>query len=326
MNRFVSTIILLYIALIFISFTSGCGSPVPLKVGTMPMIDSLPLSLARYKPIFAENELVVEAVYFDSSLRLREAFVDGRVDAIITDLAGALLINEGKERGKIVRVSLKPSPSRPMFAIMIPSHQPIATLSRLENARIAVSREAMDRYVVDRLLRAAGIKRWIEIEVNSPESGLEIMQKGKVTAALLHEPLVSIALRKGAHVLLDDRNLMLGQTVIVFSQRMVGEKPAFIRRFLRAYEQSVRELNVRPQLYRSLVVELVQAPLEVSTSMPVPIFNFPGEVPTESDIESASQWLLEKKIISQPIPYTRLVNAGFLWDPFQFRPAACCGW
>jgi ABC-type nitrate/sulfonate/bicarbonate transport system substrate-binding protein len=152
------------------------------------------------------------------------------------------------------------------------------------------------------------------------------MQKGEVTAALLHEPLISIALRKGAYVLLDDRDLMLGQTVIVFSQRMVDEKPAFVRRFLRAYEQSIRELNVRPQLYRFLVVELVWAPLEVSTSMPIPIFTFPGEVPTESDIESVSQWLLEKKMISQPVPYTRLVNPGFLWDPFQFRPAACCGW
>ncbi|MFB3887191.1 MAG: ABC transporter substrate-binding protein [Thermodesulfobacteriota bacterium] len=326
MNRLASAMVLRYAGLILIFFISGCGSPVPLKVGTTVMIDSLPLSLARHKPIFAENELTVETVYFDSSRRMREAFVDGRVQAIMTDLAGALLINDGKERGKIVRVSLKPSPSRPMFAMMTPSHQPVATRGRLENGRIAVFREAMDRYVADRLLRAAGIRKWIEIEVNSPDSGLELMQKGEVAAALLQEPLISIALRKGAHIALDDRNLMLGQTVIVFSQRMVDEKPAFIRRFLRAYEQSVRELNVRPQLYRSLVVELVRAPLEVSASMPVPIFPFPGEVPTESDIESAGHWLSGKNIISQPIPYTRLVNAGFLWDPFQFRPAACCGW
>jgi len=252
--------------------------------------------------------------------------VDGRVDAIMTDLAGAFLVNEGKERGKIVRVSLKPSPSRPMFALMTPPHQPIGTLRRLENVRIAVSREAMDRYVVDRLLQAAGIRRWIEIEVSSPELGLEMMQEGKATAALLREPQISIALGMGAHVVLDDRKLMLGQTVIVFSQRMVDEKPGFIRRFLRAYEQSVRELNVRPQLYRPLVVDLVPSPPEMSKTIPIPIFTFPGEVPSESDIESASAWLLKKKIISQPIPYTRLVNAGFLWDPFQFRPAACCGW
>jgi NitT/TauT family transport system substrate-binding protein len=160
MNKYVLRIALLYITLICISSSSSCGSPPPLKVGTMPIIDSLPLSLARYKPIFSENGLVVEAVYFDSPSGLRGALVDGRVDAIITDLAGALLINERKERGKIVRISLRPSPRRPMFAIMMTPHQPIAMLNSLENTRIAVSREAMDRYVVDRLLSAAGISRW----------------------------------------------------------------------------------------------------------------------------------------------------------------------
>jgi NitT/TauT family transport system substrate-binding protein len=124
----------------------------------------------------------------------------------------------------------------------------------------------------------------------------------------------------------DDKSLMVGQTVIVFSQRMADEKPALIRKFLRAYEQAVRELNVRPQTYRFLAAELVHPPSEMSANFTIPVFPFPGEVPTESDIESASAWLLEKKIGTHPIPYRRVVNAGFLWDPYQFKPASCCGW
>jgi ABC-type nitrate/sulfonate/bicarbonate transport system substrate-binding protein len=127
-------------------------------------------------------------------------------------------------------------------------------------------------------------------------------------------------------VVLDDGKLLLGQTVVVFNQQMVNEKPAIIRRFLRAYEQSVRELNVRPHQYRSLVMEMVRAPTEVSANLSIPIFPFPGEVPTESDVESANAWLLGKKMILQPVPYRQAVNGGFLWDPYQFRPATCCGW
>src|SRR4030042_5652093 len=155
----------IFIIFIMISFASGCGSPTPLKIGTMPVIDSLPLSLALDKPIFAENGLVVEVRYFDSPFRLRDALVEGSVDAIITDLAGALLMNEIKERGKIVRVSLKPSSSRPMYALMMSPHQSNVRLNRLEDARIAVSREAMDRYVVHRLLISAGIRKWTEVGV-----------------------------------------------------------------------------------------------------------------------------------------------------------------
>lgn len=223
MNRFISASLLLFLLW-------GCTPPAPLKVGTLPVIDTLPLSVAHHKPIFAENRLAVDIVRFSQPLELRNALINGDVDAIITDLAEAFLINESKEFGKIVRVSLK-----------------------------------------------------------SPE----------------------------------DRH---GQTVIIFSQRMVEEKPAIIRRFLRAYEQSVREINIRPWPYLPLAREFIRVPIGVSTKMPIPHFSFPGEVPREADIEAAGTWFLMQKIISRPVPYHQLVNSGFLWDPSQFKPASCCGW
>jgi NitT/TauT family transport system substrate-binding protein len=318
MSRFVSASVLFL-------FLLGCGSPVPLKVGTMPDIDSLPLIVARHKPIFAENRLAVDILRFSQLFELRDALINGRVDAIITDLVEAFFINEGKECGKIVRVVLKSSSDRAMFAIVAAPHQP-ATPHSLENARIALSREAMDRYVAYRLLCSAGVGRWTEIETRSTEEALETMQRGGAAAALLSEPFISTALRSGGQVILDDRNMPIGQTVIIFSQRMVEEKPALIRRFLRAFEQSVREINVRPWHYLPLAAEFVRLPLGVSSRMPIPRFPFPGNVPLRPDIESAGTWLLMKRIISRPIPYNQLVNSGFLLDPSQFRPAPCCGW
>jgi ABC-type nitrate/sulfonate/bicarbonate transport system substrate-binding protein len=155
---------------------------------------------------------------------------------------------------------------------------------------------------------------------------METMQRGGATAALLTEPFISTALRRGEKVILDDRGMPVGQTVIIFSQHMVEKKPAVIRRFLRAYEQSVREINVRPWRYLPLAREYVRIPVGVSAKMPIPTFPFPGEVPLRDEIESAGAWLLMKKIISRPISYNQLVHSGFLLDPSQFRPASCCGW
>jgi NitT/TauT family transport system substrate-binding protein len=322
----VTAINIIYVILILISLPFGCNTTGLLKVGALPLLDSLPLSLAQHKPIFTENHLVVETVYFESPSDSRDALIEGKVDAVITDLIGALLLNDRQERVKVVRVALRASSSRPMFAIMTTPHHPITTVHGLENARIAISREATDKYVADKLLSTAGVNRWTETEVNSAQTGLEMLQRGEVTAALLSEPFISIAQRFGARVVLDDRRLLLGQTVVVFNQYAVDAKPAIIRRFLRAYEQSVRELNVRPHQYHSLVMELVRAPSEVIASLSIPLFPFPGEIPTESDVESVNTWLLAKKIVLQPVPYRRTVNAGFLWDPYQFKPAACCGW
>jgi len=306
-------------------FLLGCGSPVPLKVGTMPVIDSLPLSVAHNKPIFAENRLAVDILRFGQVLELRNALINSGVDAIVTDLAEAFMINESKEYGKIVRVSLKSSHDRPMFAIVAGPHYPTSPRG-LENARIALSREAMDRYAAYRLLRSAGIGRWTEIETAGTEEALATLQRGGAAAALLSEPFISTALRSGEKVILDDREMPIGQTVIIFSQQMVEKKPAVIRRFLRAYEQSVREINVRPWRYLPLAREYVRIPIGVSAKMPIPNFPFPGEVPLRDEIESAGAWLLMKKIISRPISYNQLVHSGFLLDPSQFRPASCCGW
>jgi ABC-type nitrate/sulfonate/bicarbonate transport system substrate-binding protein len=170
------------------------------------------------------------------------------------------------------------------------------------------------------------VSRWTEIETGSTEEALETMQRGEAAAALLSEPFISAALRSRGQAILDDRNKPIGQTVIIFSQRMVERKPALIRRFLRAYEQSVREINVRPQLCLLLAAELVRVPFGVSTRMPIPSFPFPGKVPLQPDIESAGTWLLVKRVISRSISYNQLVNPGFLLDPSQFRPASCCGW
>jgi len=313
-------------ALILTFLPFSCSTTAFLKVGTLPVLDSLPLSLAQYKPIFTENHLVVETVRFESPSDLRAAVVNGDVDAAMTDLLSALLLNAQEERVKIVRVALKASSSHPMFAIMAGPHHPIPAAHDLENAHIAISREASDNYAADTLLGTAGIKRWTETEVDSAQTALEMLRRGDVTAALLSAPLISTALGFGARVVLDDRRLLLGQTVVIFNQQVVDGKPAMIRRFLRAYEQAVRELNVRPDHYRPLATELVRTPSDVSADLPIPLFPFPGEVPTESDVESANTWLVEKKMVPRPVPYRRAVNAGFLWDPYQFRPAACCGW
>jgi len=306
--------------LVLLSLVFGCGPPPIVKVGTLSVIDSLPLSLGRHKPIFAENNLVVEVVSMKSAQELRSALINGRVDAIITSLVDALLLNQGEERGKIVRVARRGSLNHPMFAFVTKG-------PRIpENAKIAVSGEAMDKYAASRLLKAMGLARWTEVEVDSPEAGLEKMKRGEVSASLLSEPFVSFALRNGTQTSLDGGSLGIGQTVVYFNQKMVNEKPALIRRFLRAYEQSVRELNVRPEAYRFLVLETIRPPSEMIAHITIPIFPFPGEVPTESDIEAVNAWLLEKKMVSQPISYQRGVNPGFLWDPYQFKPASCCEW
>lgn len=230
------------LALLLACLAGNCSRHATVTVGTTRTVDALPLALARHKPIFAENQLVVDVVFFERTSDLQAAVRGGTVDAVIIDLEGALLLNDGGERGKIVRVA-----------------------TRQPATRVAGTGEANGRS---------------------------------------------------------------GQTVVMFSQRMVEGGPAVIRRFLRAYEQAVRELNVRREVYRSLLSELVGMGQEAAGAgeVKVPLFPFPGEVPTESEVEAVNRRLLAGGAMGRAVAYRRVVNAGFLWDPGAFRPAACCGW
>ncbi len=303
---------------------TGCSSKAHLKVGTLPVIDTLPIQLAAHKPIFSENNLVVDTVFFETSSGLRDALANGEADAIITDLAGALLFHERQAGAKIVRVAMRASPNRPMFDLVASGKA--GSVHYLEIARVDVTSEPQDRYVADRLLEIEGVSQWTIVDTGSPEAGLEMLRRGEVAATLVPQSHISSTTAGGFHIISDDRGLALGQTVVVFSERIVTQKPAFIRRFLRAYEQAARELNIRPEQYSSLAAELVRLPPESSASLSLPVFPFPGEAPTESEVESVSTWLVARKLLPQPIPYEDAVNIWFLWDPYQFHPASCCGW
>ncbi|MBI4333204.1 MAG: ABC transporter substrate-binding protein [Chloroflexi bacterium] len=310
----------------FVLAVPACIPPAPLRVGTLPTLDALPLTIDSDKPIYEENKLVLTTVFFASAPELHRALVSGEVDAAITDLIGALLLDRGEERSKIVRVAMRASPQRPKFAIMVGGSDPAISPLELENASIAVSGEASHRFIADRLLAAGGLAKWIEREVAGPEAGLDLLRKGEVRAALLPELLIWQASKEGCRTVLDDGRLMLGQTVVVFNQAMVRSKPVLIRKFLIAYEQAARELNVRPGNYQFLIPGTVGLPPELTRGLTVPVFPFPGQAPAESEVELASAWLVEKKMLEKPVQYRQAVNAGFLWDPFEFKPAACCGW
>jgi ABC-type nitrate/sulfonate/bicarbonate transport system substrate-binding protein len=238
-HRVVPGLILLMLAALPILTGPGCGNaPSKLVVGALAGIDTLPLTVARQKPIFAENDLVVNSRVYQVPADLSSAVLAGEVDAIVTDLFQALLLNQDIERGKIVRVALRGPAACP-----------------------------------------AG-----------------------------------------------DFPPTLRLTVVVFREKFVRETPAVIRRFLRAYEQSVREINTRPQSYHSMAAGMVRASPGTVSHLTIPVYPFPGEVPTESEIEAANAWLVAKHLLKDPVMYTRAVHPGFLWDPYQFKPAACCGW
>ena len=138
-----------------------------------------------------------------------------------------------------------------------------------------------------------------------------MLAKGQLQAATLPEPLASLAEQQGARRVIDDSKTGTGQSVITFRQEVVTKNAEAIRRFLAAYEQGVAAINGSPNRYRDLMVDKAKVPDSLKNSFNVPQFD-KAQVSSRADIEDVVKWMVERKLLNQPIPYEKMVAEGLL--------------
>jgi NitT/TauT family transport system substrate-binding protein len=130
-----------------------------------------------------------------------------------------------------------------------------------------------------------------------------------VTAALLPEPLLTLAESRGARVILDDRELDTALTVLAVNLKNRPALSALIPRFLKSYNTAVDLINADPSAYKGLLIEKTQFPLAVKDSYPVPVFPARA-IPSEADVQAVQEWLLKNGLIKTRIAYADMVISG----------------
>jgi NitT/TauT family transport system substrate-binding protein len=303
---------------------SGCDlfskEPGQLKVGLLPILDVLPLYVAEQEGFFTAEGLAIELVPFSSALERDVALQAGQIDAEVNDLISAALLNKEDDRVRVVRTAMRATPQKAMFAILS-SDQAIRSPEGLKGVKIGISTNSIIEYVVDRLLQAEGLARQdiVKEEVAKIPVRLELLSNGKLPAACLPEPLASLAMAQGAHIVVDDRSHPeYAQSVVTVSARTLGSKPTAVKRFLKAYEQAVQAINNEPEKYRSLLIDKGRVPQPVQDSFEMPVFPTAG-APTVDEVRDVLEWMSDKGMIaedtrSKPAQevYDKLVAAQFL--------------
>ncbi len=298
----------------------GCGQPSPaareplsLKVGVLPIVDALPMYVAEQEGYFKAQNVHVDLQLFPSALERDSAFVAGQIDGELNDPISAGLLNKDGEKAKIVRMAYKGNPSMAMMVVLASPTSKIASPKDLKGVPIGISKNSIIEYATDRLLEGAGLapSEIEETEVTKIPVRAEMLDKGQLQAATLPEPLASLAEQQGARRIIDDSKTGIGQSEITFRQDVVTKNPEAIRRFLAAYEQGVTAINSSPNKYRDLMVDKAKVPDSLKSSFKVPQFS-KGQLPARAKIDDVMKWMVEKKLLKQPIPYDKMVAGGFL--------------
>ncbi len=281
-----------------------------LKIGALPIEDILPIVTAEQKGYFAEENLEVELMPFQSALESQIAMQSGELDGMVTDIIVATLLKDSGLDTKITSLTLGASPQEGRFAIIAAPKSGIETMGDLKGKSIGISNNSIIEYITDGLLREAGME---PSEVNKTSVAkipirLEMLLSGQIDAVTLPDPLVTFAEFKGAKIVADDTKKNLSQAVIIFKEKTLKEKKKAVESFYRAYEKAIEDINARPQEFKDVLVENINIPQPIVDIYNVQQYPVP-QLPSKKDINNILDWLNKKELLKNDLKYEELVQS-----------------
>jgi NitT/TauT family transport system substrate-binding protein len=288
---------------------AACGAA-PLRVGLMPAMNSAPLVVADRAGFFAREGVAVDLELFTSQLNRETALQAGRIDGTISDLINAI---QARARGFPVRVT---SASQGVFSLLAAPSTGPASLAAWKAAGRKVPTGLLENstvfYVAERALERAGVDAAsIElVPVLQVPARLELLLAGKVEAAVLPEPLASLAVQQGARRLADSAADDAASGVLLFREAVLRERAAEVRAFYRAYDAAVAEIARRPAAWRGAVVEACQFPAPLAAALAFPAYR-PAYLPGAEDVRDVAAWMIAHGLVDSAPGWDDVVAPGF---------------
>ena len=279
-----------------------------LRFGVLPVVDTLPLIVGQEDGTFSDQDIDLELISFQSALERDAALQAGKIDGYFGDILNTLLLIQSGEPLKILTAAFHTHPGHRMFGIAAAPDSGITTMDQLKGKDIAISRATIIEYVLDSLLRSLDLPGdyVTKQEIKKMPIRLQLLLSNQMAAALLPEPLLTLAESKGARVLVDDRGLDTCLTVLTMNTGKLADKPTLPERFLKAYGAAVSKINRDPEAFKETMVKRTRFPMPVKDLYKVPVFPEPAP-PAEKDIMATEDWLIQNGLLKQKISYDTIV-------------------
>lgn len=279
-----------------------------IKIGILPIEESLPFLVAQEKGYFKKEGVEVRLIPFNSALELNSALQAKEIDGQVSDLViSGQLEDNGFDVG-IVSLCLGSTAKEGRFAILAAPKSGINSLKDLSGVPIAISNNSISEYVTDRLLTKAKVPQTErkQVIIRSLPIRMQMLLSGQVKAATLPDPLVAGAIAKGAKLIADDTGDNISQSVLLFRQAFLDSSPKEVRRFLKAYALGVKELNSNSRQYKKTLSRQAGIPENISESYEINKFPLP-QIPAREDVDKVLNWMKRRGMVSNQVTYDKLV-------------------
>lgn len=279
-----------------------------LKIGVLSDVDSIPLIVAHDHGLFTAEKAPVQLVNFKSPVARDAALQAGEIDGAISDVLAAVF---ARQAGFDVLIT---SATDGSYKLVVKPGSTVQSIEGLAGKSVGISQNTIIEYCTDRMADAAGmsVDSVRKLPVSQMPVRLEMLQQGKLDAAVLPEPLASVAVAAGGRVLDSSDRLSINPGVIIFRNTAISEKADSIRSFYRAYNDAVSYLKRAPRSeYIDVLVESASFPSQASTSLVLPDYHR-ASAPKEREVTEVTQWLQVKGLASRIFGYGELVDSSLL--------------
>jgi len=307
-------LLLLVAALLLLAPVSAQDDLPTLSISVLPVLNTLPVYVAQEEGFYAEQGVNVEIVPMVSARDRQVALQAGEVDGANTDLAGVILLVNGGVDVRAVR--LEPI-LEPYFSIVAGADSGIETIDDLRGVPIGISQNSIIEPLSTELLTEAGSPEdeLVYEEVPQIPVRLELLNTGQLAAAMLPEPLTTLATQlQGATLIASDAQSEFVPTVFAFRGDVLDENGEAVTAFLAAYERAVTAINTDPEAYRDVMNANINIPEPLQATYPIPTFPT-SRVPTPEQAQLVLDWMVGDDLIDEGIAYEQIIDPSFLPEP-----------
>lgn len=314
-------VIIYLLILISLLSLAGCGqskkgkaqdtqkeSEKTITIGVMPDVESVPFIIAEKNGYYQKEGVQVKIEHFKSASDRDSALQSGKLDGVITDVLAVVFANEGGINLRII------SRNDGNIELMAGKDSGINSIQDLTGKSVGLSTNTIMEYSLDKMLEANQFKSENVKKAAIPQlpTRLEMLQGGKIDAAILPEPLSGLAIANGAKVLSDTDRMANKAGAIAFTAESIKENPEAIKAVFRAYDDAVDYLNNEPVAdYVDFVIEAQGFPAAVKDTMKMPEYK-KAQAPDEKIFNDVVTWMKNKNLIKGNYEYKDLVDQDIL--------------
>jgi NitT/TauT family transport system substrate-binding protein len=283
----------------------------PIRIGTLPTEDALPLWAAESEGLFTDAGLEVEIITFQAAAERDAAFTAGEIDAFMGDIIAAAQLEAGGTGVTIATVMLGATPAEGRFGIVASPDSAYQDLTALAGVPVGTSSGTIQEYVLDGLMLAAGVEAAdiVKEEVKKVPVRFELLMNDQLAAAALPEPFLTLAEEGGAKLLAEDTTgENLSQTVLVFGDSYLAAEGGIeaMTELLAVWDAGAALVNEDPESWRDTLVEQARLPEPIKDIYEIQ--TYPSNArPTVEQVEAVLDWMTEKGLLSKALTYEDLV-------------------